>query len=104
MLQGRQIVEFLGGRKLKVENYIGKKIGELAKCTGIFWQPARIFVLQDETDDTGKYLMFAYSIQQVIDAYPSTQEAVVVSSCEICREVILRIRMAAVQAEPACEC
>ena len=75
------------------EKFIGKTLEELAGQTGVFWDPVRVFLLENENDDIGKVLMSGYTIRQIIVVAPAAAKATVVSACIHCKETILRVRI-----------
>ena len=77
---------------VKVDKLIGKTLGELAEQFGVFWKIVRIFVLEDKDDDTGKLLMDAYSIREVVKRFPSFADAEVVIAYDFYGETIIRVR------------
>lgn len=78
---------------MKPETFIGKTFGELAEQTSMFWKPVHIFALEGEDDDTGKRLMDAYSIRQVVNAIPAAASATVVFANDYYGELVLRARI-----------
>ena len=76
---------------MKPEKMIGKTLGELAQETHVFSKQIHIFLLEDENDSTGKRLMDAFSLRQVILAIPASAHAKVLFADEICRETYIRI-------------
>lgn len=75
-----------------IPQYIGQTLSELAAVTNMFWYPIRVFVLADKNDDTGRFLTEAYSVQQIINKFPATADAVVALAQNYFGETILRIR------------
>ena len=77
---------------MKPEHYVGKTLSELADQTGVSWQPIHVFVLEDEEDDTGKHLMAAYSLRQIITAHPAAAAATVVTANDYYGDIVLRVK------------
>lgn len=78
---------------MKPANFVGKTLEDLAVQTHVFFRPIHIFVLEDATDTTGKHLMEAFTVRQVIDRFPASANAVVVSVIEICGEINFRVKV-----------
>lgn len=78
---------------LNVELFIGKTLGELAAQTSIFWKEIRVFVLKDSKDTIGRHLINAFTVQQIIHAYPAAATATVAFAANYYGETILRIRI-----------
>ena len=74
------------------ERLIGKTLGELAPQTGVFWRPIHVFLLESESDDTGKRLIDAYSLHQVIAAHPAAATATIISAYDYYGDIVIRIR------------
>lgn len=73
------------------ERFIGKTIGQLVKETSIFSKPVRVFVLANAKDNTGKHLMDAYTLRQVVNAHPEVAGAVVKYAINYNGEAVLRV-------------
>lgn len=78
---------------MKPETFIGKTLAELAEQTSMFWKPIHVFALDGEDDDTGKRLIDAYSIRQVVTAIPAVATATVAFANDYYGETILRVRV-----------
>ena len=80
---------------MQFEKFVGKTIGQLAKETSIFSKPVRVFILANANDTTGKHLMDAYTLRQIVIAHPNAAEAVVKHAINYNGEAVLRVWMPA---------
>jgi len=86
---------------VKPECFVGKTLAEIAQFTSVFWKEIRVFLLKDENDEIGTYLMDAFTVKQIIGAHPELASAVIISAYKCREETILRILAA--KEEPADE-
>lgn len=81
---------------MPIHTFPGRTLRELAQQTHIFWYPIRTFLLADDQDDTGSFLMETFSVQQILDKCPVAADAVVKYVKDFAGDTILRVRMAEV--------
>lgn len=76
---------------MDLQKFLGKTIKEFAEKTTIFWKPIRVFLLNDKNDNTGKFMMSAYTAKQILSRFPASATAKIIYAENYYGETILRI-------------
>lgn len=76
---------------MDLQRFLGKTIKEFAEKTTIFWKPIRVFLLDDKNDNTGKFMVSAYTAKQILLQFPAAATAKIVHAENYYGETILRI-------------
>lgn len=76
---------------MRISEYVGKTLKELAEETHITFKPFRVFVLSDPNDDVGQALPACYAIKQIVTQFPAVADTVVMTASNYFGETILRV-------------
>ena len=79
--------------KKTIAGYVGKTMQELAQMTSQFWYPVRVFVLNNDQDNTGTPTVTGYTLKTILNMRPSLSSAVVKFAEFYYGEIILRVSM-----------
>lgn len=77
--------------KKTITGYVGKTMKEIADTTTRFWYPVRVFLLQDEQDNTGRPDASGYTVKNILGINPNLTNAVVKYAEFYYGETILRV-------------
>lgn len=71
--------------------YIGKTIGDLARCTGLNHYGYSVFVLRNDADDTGRRAGEDYTLRNLVQRFPHLRNYVVKIAYDYYGQYILRV-------------
>ena len=74
-----------------IEKYLGKTLRGLSEETHIFCKPIRVFFLSGPEDPVGQLLAEGFSIKQILQMIPASEDMVVKKAENYYGETILRV-------------